>query len=256
LNYESFHADLDQVIDRARSHGISQILIPGTDLISSRVAFNIASRSNGLYAAVGVHPNDALSWQDQTIESIQEMASQDEVCAVGEIGLDYYRDHAPRPLQLQILKVQLDLASVVQKPVVLHSRSSLEDLLYVLAEWVEHLRATNNPLAANPGVLHSFEGNLKQARHAVALGFKIGISGPVTYKNAREKHDLAQGLDMSAILLETDAPFLSPHPYRGQRNEPAFIPLIAQKIADLRSISVEKVAQTTTSNAFELFSWS
>jgi len=255
LNYESFHADLEEVLKNSRSHGISHILIPGTDLDSSRLAIKIASENIGLYSAVGIHPNDALTWKVETIHALKELAMSEKVCAIGEIGLDYYRDHAPRTLQIDILQAQLGLAASLQKPVILHSRLSLDDLFSILADWRKELIMAGNPLAEHPGVLHSFEGTLEEALQAIQMGFKIGISGPVTYKNAREKHRLVQGLDLDSILLETDAPFLTPHPHRGQRNEPAFIPFIAQKIADLKGLPVEMVANVTTNNARELFSW-
>lgn len=255
LNYTSFHDDLEAVIQRSRSHGICRILVPGTDLASSQQAVDLCVRHPGLFAAVGFHPNDANSWQPGTLEELRQLAANPSVVAIGEIGLDFYRDHASRDLQITIFKAQLELAGQLQKPVVIHSRAALTDVISILETWRADLERQGNPLAARPGVLHSFEGSLEQARYAVEMGLKIGIGGPVTYKNALDKQAAVQTLPLEALLLETDAPFLSPHPHRGQRNEPAWVGLVAEKVAEIRGLTLEKVAAQTTSNAQELFAW-
>ncbi|KPL79782.1 hypothetical protein ADN00_02115 [Ornatilinea apprima] len=255
LNYTSFHDDLEAVLQRSRSHGIGRILIPGTDLPSSQLAVDLCARHPGLFAAVGVHPNDANTWQPGTPEELRQLAANPAVVAIGEIGLDFYRDHAPRDLQIAIFSAQLELAGQLQKPVVIHSRAALDDVISILETWRADLEKTGSPLAAHPGVLHSYEGGLEQASFAVEMGFKIGIGGPVTYKNALDKQAVAQNLPLEALLLETDAPFLSPHPHRGQRNEPAWVSLVAEKVAAIRGLALEQVATQTTSNAQELFAW-
>ena len=185
------------------------------------------------------------------------------VVAIGEIGLDYYWDSAPHDLQKNVLREQLDLAAELGLPVILHMREARDaphgncaaDLLQILEEWVAGLRSGKSPLAERPGVLHSFSGSLETARAAMQLGFYIGVTGPVTFENARSRQEIVAALPLERLLIETDAPFQAPHPYRGKRNEPAYVRLIADKIALLHSCSLEEVAAVTSENAGRLFAW-
>jgi TatD DNase family protein len=255
LNFNLFEADLSQVLERAWQAGIERILIPGIDLATSRQVVDLCERDPRLFAAVGVHPNDALSWDDQTLAELRRLAQHPRVLAMGEIGLDYYRDRAPRDVQQRILADQLELATDLAKPVLIHSRQSLEDLWPVLSSWQARLASQKHPMAARCGVLHSYDGDLTTALDALAHGFKIGISGPVTYRNAAAKQKVVASLPIEGLLLETDAPFLAPQPVRGQRNEPAYIPMIAEKIAALQAQSLESVAEITTRSADRLLGW-
>jgi TatD DNase family protein len=255
LNLDTFQDDLPEVLERAWENGIKRILIPGIDIETSRMAVALAESHPNLYAAVGVHPNDAGTWDDDTIGILRELADHSKVVAVGEIGLDYYRDYAPHPLQQQILRQQLDLASEMDLPVVLHNRSSLPDLWAILREWQHALERHRSPLAARPGVFHSYDGDLGTAQLAVQQHFYIGISGPVTFRNAPDRQQVVTGLPGECMLLETDAPFLAPHPHRGQRNEPAYVRHIAEKVAELHQLSLSNLSRLTTANADQLFAW-
>jgi TatD DNase family protein len=255
LNLDTFQDDLPAVLERAWENGVERILIPGIDIETSRTAVALAESHPNLYAAVGVHPNDARTWGDDTIGILRELADHSKVVAVGEIGLDYYRDHAPHQLQKQILSQQLELASELDLPVVLHNRSSLADLWAILSKWQQVLESCQSPLAARPGVFHSYDGDLETARLAARQHFYIGVSGPVTFRNAQDRQQFVMELPEDCILLETDAPFLAPHPYRGRRNEPAYVRQIAEKVAELRQLSLSNLSQLTSANAGQLFAW-
>ena len=264
LDLEQFDADRDAVIQRAINAGLTRVLIPSLSGKSSRAAVKLAESNPMLYAAVGVHPNEAETWDGQTISSLKELAAQSlKVAAIGEIGLDYYWNKSPREEQISILKEQLNLAAELELPVVIHSREKedaehgacAEDLMQTLEEWVSGLRSRNEALAGHPGVLHSFSGSTETAKHAIDLGFYIGVTGPITYKNAEKKRQLIGDLPLERLLIETDAPYLTPEPYRGKRNEPAFVLHIADKIAEIQSRSPQEVAAATTENAARLFSW-
>lgn len=256
LNLDAFQETLEQTLERAWERGIERVLIPGTNVGTSRSAVALAERYENLYAAVGVHPGDASTWQPDTLAALRALAQHPKVAAVGEIGLDYYRDRSPRPLQRQVFQAQLALAGELGLPVVVHNRESMEDMLDDLSTWQDGLEQSGSDLARRPGVLHSYDGTLEDARKAIAKGFYIGISGPVTYKNARDRQSLVSALPLEHLLVETDAPFLTPHPYRGHwPNEPAYVFFVAEKIADLHHLPIETVVQTTGENAAHLFNW-
>jgi TatD DNase family protein len=208
-----------------------------------------------VYAAVGVHPNDALTWQADTLAQLRESAADSKVVAIGEIGLDYYRDRAPRDLQRRVFLEQLALAAEIDLPVVVHNREATGDTLEILAGWQAELRESGSPLADRPGVLHSYSQAEEPARQAMALNFYIGFTGPVTFRNAPDLQRVAAALPIDRLLVETDAPFLAPHPQRGKRNEPAYVRLVVEKIAELKEMSFDSVASITTANAERLFRW-
>ena len=255
LNLTTFQDDLADVLERAQESGVNRILIPGIDLATSRLAVDIAERYPQVYAAVGVHPSEAIAWDDSTLLELENLAHHPRVVAIGEIGLDYYRDHAPRDLQRKIFHEQLELAFDAGLPVSIHNRLAFDDLWTELSGWQEGMRAQNSALAALPGVLHSFDGTISQGIQAMQNGFFLGISGPVTFKNAHARQALVKEIPISAILIETDAPFLSPDPYRGRRNEPAYTGYIVKKIAALHQMEFDAVAQETAINAARLFAW-
>ncbi len=298
LDFHKFDPDRDAVLKRAVRAGIERILIPGLDLTSSLSAVKLAESHPMLFAAIGVHPTEAATWDETTQQALKALVQasarlpsptgrpsdggrwaggegalpspsgrgaggEGKVVAIGEIGLDYYWDAAPHDLQQRVLRAQLDLAAELGLPVVIHLREKGDapdgpcaaDLMKILEEWVAGLRSGNEALASRPGVLHSFSGSLSTARQAIALGFFIGVTGPVTYKNAQLRHEVIKSVPLESLLLETDAPFLSPASQRGKRNEPAFVREIADKIAQLHSRSLEEVAAATSRNATQLFSW-
>lgn len=256
LNLNQFNSDLDAVIDRAKASGIQRILVPGIDLETCRFAVHLAEAYACVYAAVGIHPNAGSEWQPETLSEIETLASNPRVAAIGEIGLDNHWKDTDPGLQREILVAQLDLAARLNKPVVLHSREALDELLPILENWTYGLTASGSPLAGRAGVLHSYEGDAATAEKARRIGFYISLAGPVTFQNAAEKHQLASQHPLENLLIETDSPYLTPHPYRGQRNEPANVVLVAQAVAKIRNIDLEQVADATTRNANNLFNWS
>jgi TatD DNase family protein len=216
-----------------------------------------------IYTAIGVQPNESLTWDNASIQALRELAANPKVVAIGEIGLDYYWEAAPYEHQQRVFHEQLELATELELPVIIHLREKgdtpdglcYEDAMSILEEWVAGLGAEKKALKKNPGVLHSFSGSLETAQRAIGLNFFIGITGPVTFKNAKAKQEMVASLPLEKLLIETDAPYLAPHPHRGKRNEPAFVSEIADKIAGLQSRNQEEVAIVTTRNATRLFSW-
>jgi TatD DNase family protein len=254
LNFNSFQDDLPQVLDRARENGIREILIPGTDLSSSQSAVELCGQYNHLFAAVGVHPNDTDEWNPGTVADLRKLAGNSRVKAIGEIGLDYYREKTEPDKQKMIFSAQLELAKELNLPVVVHNRNSVQDLWPILKEWAAGFSHDGPQQNSFHGVLHSFDGSDDLAQEAFENGFLLGISGPVTYKNARDRQESVAHIPLEAMILETDAPFLTPHPHRGHRNEPAYIPLIAQEIARIKNIDLAEVQLITSNNALQLFS--
>lgn len=253
LNFEDFDADRQEVVSAALASGVQRIINPGVDLESTPQQLRLAAEYPGFVSlAVGVHPNYSTSWTPDAASAMEALAKNPAVVAIGEIGLDYYRDYAPKDTQQAVLREQLTLAARLGLPVIIHERDSSADLTDMLVDWC-HALPSQSPLKQAPGVMHAYNGSLEQVTPLLEVGFCFGIGGPVTYKNAREKHALAAALPLNHILLETDAPFLPPHPHRGSRNEPAYIALVAERVAALRGISVEEVAQVTTQAACRLF---
>jgi TatD DNase family protein len=262
LNFESFDHDREAIMARARQAGVIRILNPGIDLPSSRSAVTLAETYPEVYAAVGVHPNDGLTWDASTLAELRRLASHPKVVAIGEVGLDDYRQRAPWDVQQNIFRVQLELAAESGLPVVIHVRNAnqndrraMADVLRILGEWQDELKTYLPDMAERPGVLHSFIDCLQAARCAAASNFFIGITGPVTFRKAEETRQVVAGLPVENLLVETDAPFLTPHPYRGERNEPAYVKYMVEKIAQIKVQPPERVADIITANAERLFRW-
>jgi TatD DNase family protein len=256
LDFDAFEADRAIVISRAGQTGVKRIVNPAVDLTAAHHILALCHQYPNLSMAVGVHPNSATTWQHDTLSQLEDLAGQEQVVAIGEIGLDYYREAAPQAQQQKVFQQQLSLAARLELPVIIHNREATADILDILREWTAGLKAYNPPLWKMPGVLHSFSGDLEAAQRAVGMNFLIGITGPITFKKAAELKLVVQNIAMDRILIETDAPFLTPHPHRGQRNEPAYVVYVAQQIAALKNIPLEQVAAVTTLNAERLFGWS
>jgi TatD DNase family protein len=245
LDDSQFANDLEETIARARNAGIVAILTAGVNVESSRAAVEIAKTYENVYAVVGIHPHEAQSCNANALQVIRDLAHREKVVGIGEIGLDFhYQDGAPRELQVQALNAQLDLADDLGKPVVIHDRDAHDAIL-----------GTIKKRGGKPrGILHCFSGDLAMAREAVELGYLISFSGTVTFQNAGSLRETLRELPLEHVVIETDAPYLSPHPYRGKRNEPTNVARVAEKIAEIKNIPVDTVQETTTRNMELLFS--
>ena len=241
LNFPQFDADREAVIARARKAGLVAILNVGTDLASSRTAVKLAEKYDFLYAAVGVHPHDARTLTPTVLDELRRLARHPKVVAIGEIGLDYYRDLSPRPMQQWAFADQLALAAELGLPVVVHSREAHDDVLATLQGW------------DGVGVLHSYSAGPERLEEVLELGFYIGISGPVTFPKANRLRAVAATVPLERLLVETDCPYLTPVPHRGRRNEPAYVQYVVEAVARARETSPKAVARATADNARRLF---
>ena len=248
LNYDYLPKSLEEVLTEARLAGVEALITIGTDLASIGEIQAISEKYPYIYHTVGVHPHDAIVLKPDDMPALEQAGRHSKCRAIGEIGLDYHYDHSPRETQKSVLKMQLDLARQLGLPVVIHSREGEEDLLQALTEYSRQL-----PAGAIPGVIHCFSGSVTFGQACVDLGFYISFSGILTFKKADEVRTAAQLYPLDKILVETDAPFLAPIPYRGKKCEPSMVKLTALKLAELRGISFEEVAQVTTANSKRVF---
>lgn len=255
LNFDVFDQDRDLVVERARKSGLIRILNPGIDFVTSKTALICAHQYPEVYAAVGIHPNSGMDWTNNSLSELRKLAGNNKIVAIGEIGLDYYRDQSPKDLQQSIFKQQLELAAELGLPVIIHNREASDDMLNILKEWHMILKTSGMILADHPGVMHSFSGDPSFAKEMVSLNFKIGITGPVTFRNSQALRAVVVSLPLESLLIETDAPYLTPHPFRGKRNEPANVRIVAEKLAELKAVPLDKVAKITTAEADRLFRW-
>jgi TatD DNase family protein len=265
LDLNKFDEDRDAVIQRAIGAGVKKMLVPGLDAESSRAAVKLAETHKNIFAAVGFHPTDVDKMTPEGVDEVCELAEHRKVAAIGEIGLDYYwvKEPEKRIAQQQKLLPQLELAIAVNKPIIIHLREendaesgdATKDIFKILEIWREKLLILDHPLYSNPGVFHSFNGNLESAQRAIEMNYYIGITGPVTYKKNDTQRELVAQLPLDRILIETDSPFQPPLPHRGKRNEPAYVELVADKIAEVHQTTREAIAEITTANANRLFGW-
>ncbi len=250
LNFDSYDGDREAVLQRAADVGVTRIIIPSVDLVTGQEGLDLAERYAGVYAAAGVHPNSTAEFTEADLALISAQAAHPKVVAIGEIGLDYHWDESPKAMQHRAFEAQLALAAQLELPVIIHNREASDDVLPILEAWAATLPPA---LKERPGVLHSFSASASMADRALAINFYLGFTGPVTYKNADELRRVALSTPLERMLVETDAPFLTPVPHRGKRNEPAYIPLIADRIAALRGLALDEFAAATTANAVRLF---
>jgi TatD DNase family protein len=267
LDDRQFDGDRDAVVRCAAQAGVQWIVTIGADLPSSQAAVALCERYPNVYAAVGVHPHDAKSLDRATLDTLRDLAAHPRVVAIGEIGLDYYRNRSPRDVQHTALEAQLALATELGKPVVVHirdergQRTAYDQALSILRTWLPDAqppdpqtpKLPNSQPPQPPGVLHCFSGDLQMAQAALALGFCVGVDGPVTYPSARGLRAIVAELPLEYMLLETDCPYLPPQAWRGRRNEPAYLTYIAAKVAEVKGVDLAKVAEVTTANAARLF---
>ncbi|MGC2062083.1 MAG: TatD family hydrolase [Thermodesulfovibrionales bacterium] len=243
LEMEQFDGDRDEMIRRARTAGVGTMITVGSDLESVAKAIELSGNDDNIFAAVGVHPHEARHVDENVCRRLSAWASHPKVVAIGETGLDYHYDHSPRDVQMSVFRKHLELASDAGLPVIIHCREAWDDTIRILKE-------SGN----SRGVLHCFSGNRNMAAEVISLGYHVSVAGPVTFRKAADLREVARLVPDEYLLLETDAPYLSPEPYRGKRNEPAFLVHTAHFIAGLRGISLEDIARITTLNARRLFS--
>jgi TatD DNase family protein len=253
LDFSKFDGDRSAVLSRAWAAGLVAIVTIGVDLPSSEQAVALAEAHDGVYATVGMHPHDAKALDGDVLARFRELGRHEKVVAVGEIGLDFYRDLSPRDVQRRAFQAQLAWAARLGKPVVIHDRDAHDEIMEVLSGWAGEQRGS--PLEGRLGVLHTFSGDLAMAERALELGFYLSVAGPVTYPDAGQLREVVHALPLDRLLVETDCPFLAPHPHRGKRNEPAYVRLVAERVAELRGVPLAEVAEATTANARRLFGW-
>jgi TatD DNase family protein len=245
LDWNAFDADRAAVIDRAVEAGVTRMITIGVDAASSRRAIVIAEQYDAVYAAVGVHPNDCAGFDAALLQDIRSLAQHPKVVAIGEIGLDYYWQKIDHDTQAQAFCAQLELAVEINKPVIIHSRDAAAEVMTLLEEFARHTRLA--------GTLHSYFDDLAIAQRAFAIGFCLGVTGPITFKKSDREREIIRQLPLDRLLVETDAPFLTPVPHRGQRNEPAYVRCVVETMAQTRGQAVDEVARQTTRNAELLF---
>jgi TatD DNase family protein len=235
--------ELKEVVEDARQKGVDKIITIGVDIESCKKNISIAERFDNIYTAIGFHPHDSKKMKEGEILLLEEMVAHPKNVAIGEIGLDFYYNHSNPDIQKEAFRRQIDLANKYNLPIIIHDRDAHKDTIKVLAQKALGRRV----------VLHCFSGDINMAKWCVEEGYYLGIGGIVTFKNAHTLSKVVQEIPLKSILLETDAPFLTPHPYRGKPNEPKYIPIIAEKIAQLKGKTVSEIAQITTENAHQVF---
>ena len=241
LNSKELYSQRDIFIKHALDNNVDYIVVAGYDLPSSKYAVEIAQEYPFIYATVGISPNDCLETTDADLNEIEALLQNPCVVALGEIGLDYYWEDVPHDKQKDIFPKQIDIAKKHDKPIVIHARDAYEDTYRILKQ------------AAHRGIMHCYSGSVEMAKRYIEIGFEISLAGPVTFKNARVPKEVATVIGIDHLMIETDCPYLAPHPFRGKLNEPANVVYIAQEIAKLKNMEIEDVARITTFNAKRMF---
>ncbi len=236
--------DLPEVVERARQNKVERIIAVGGDLETSKRSVEIAREYASIFASVGVHPHDASELRDGVLEEIKKLAENSRIVAVGETGLDFYYMNSLREVQIEAFRKHIALAKEFRLPIVVHVRDAHKEALQIIAE--EKAKEVG-------GVIHCFTGDYGAAKKYLDEGFYISFSGIITFKNSEEIKEAARKVSLDRMLVETDSPYLTPYPFRGKRNEPAYVRFVAEKIAEIRGVSLEKIAEETTNNAKRLF---
>lgn len=244
LNADQYEEDLQEVIDRALEAKVERMVVIGFDRKTIERTMHLIEQYDFVYGVIGWHPVDAIDCTQQDLEWIEQLASHPKIVGIGETGLDYYWDKSPKDVQQELFRKQIQLAQKINLPIVIHNRDATGDVVQILRE---------ENAASVGGVMHCFSGSVETARECIAMNFMISLGGPVTFKNARLPKEVATEIALEHLMIETDAPYLAPHPHRGKRNEPAFVPLVAEEIARLKGLTIEEIAQATTANAKNFF---
>lgn len=244
LNASQFDEDRAEVIERARANGISRMINIGFNRETIPTSLQLAEQYDYIYSAVGWHPQDAKDMSVSDLQWIEKLCSHPKVVAIGEIGLDYYWDTSSKEVQHKVFREQIRLAHRIGLPIIIHNRDAHEDIIRILKE--EKAEEVG-------GVMHCFSGDWEMAKQCLALNFYISFGGPVTFKNAVQPKEVLANVPLDRLLLETDAPYLTPHPFRGKRNESGYVRLIAEAAAEIKQLKYEEIAEITTRNAIKLF---
>lgn len=244
LNADQYDEDLQEVIERALQANVNQMVVVGFDRKTIERAMKLAEEYEFIYVVIGWHPVDAIDCTEEDLQWIEELSAHKKVVGIGETGLDYYWDKSPKDVQQDLFRKQIRLAQKVNLPIIIHNRDATEDVIRILKEEEAHLTG---------GIMHCFGGSVETAKQCIAMNFLISLGGPVTFKNAKKPKEVATEIPLEYLLIETDAPYLAPHPHRGKRNEPALVTLVAEEIARLKGVSIEEVAEATTTNAKNFF---
>jgi TatD DNase family protein len=244
LFYPNFENDADEIINRAKSEGIDYIIVPATDIKTAYQTIELCDKYDFVYGAVGVHPHDTKGWEPSLLTEIKKLSGHKKIVAIGEIGLDYYYDFSPKEKQIEAFKSQIELAIDLKLPIVIHNRESDEDMLKIITEYC------GSGLKAQ---FHCYSSPLKYANEYIRMGHFVSFTGNITFKKADELRDVLSKISLEHIMLETDSPFMTPVPHRGKRNEPSYVKLIAEKIAEVHNLAVEDIARVTSYNVFRMF---
>ena len=239
--FSEYYDDIDKVISECRDNDIDKIIINGCNIKSNIEVMELANKYDIVYAAIGFHPTELDDFKEEYFRFLEENINNSKVVAIGEIGLDYHYDNTDKEKQIMVFRRQLDIANKYNKPIIVHSRDSIQDTYNILKQYKVK------------GSIHCFSGSVEMAREFIKLGYKLGIGGIITYKNAKTIKEVVRDIDLSYILLETDSPYLTPSPYKGERNSPKYIPLIAEAIADIKDVSIVDISRVTTANAEAIF---
>lgn len=244
LNADQYDEDLQEVIDRALEAKVEKMVVIGFDRKTIERTMQLIEQYDFVYGVIGWHPVDAIDCTQEDLEWIEKLASHPKIVGIGETGLDYYWDKSPKDVQQALFRKQIQLAQKIGLPIIIHNRDATGDVVRILRE---------ENAASVGGVMHCFSGSVETARECIAMNFMISLGGPVTFKNARLPKEVATEIPLEHLMIETDAPYLAPHPHRGKRNEPAFVPLVAEEIARLKGLTIEEIGQATTDNAKKFF---
>ncbi|MGG3799678.1 TatD family hydrolase [Metabacillus fastidiosus] len=244
LNALQYENDVEEVIQRALDEGVSEIVVVGFDRETIERAMELIEEYDFIYAAIGWHPVDAIDMTDKDLQWIRELSEHPKVVAIGEMGLDYYWDKSPKDIQKEVFRKQIALAKEVKLPLIIHNRDATADVVAILEE---------EGASEVGGIMHCFTGSLEVAKQCMDMNFYISFGGPVTFKNAKKPKEVVQEIPLDRLLIETDCPYLTPHPFRGKRNEPGYVKYVAEEIAKLRNLSYEEIAKKTSDNGKKIF---
>ena len=233
--------DIPFLINKIRESGVNKIIVNGTDMESNLEVLELTKKYDIVYGAIGFHPTELDGFKESYFDWLEEHIRDDKIVALGEIGLDYHYDNTDKEQENYVFKKQLEIARKHNKPVIIHSRDAIQDTYNILKEY--NVR----------GCLHCYSGSLEMAREFIKLGFLLGVGGVITFKNAKNIVNVIKNIDLEYILLETDAPYLTPEPYRKNKNDSSYIPVIARKIAEIKEVNLEVIEKTTNENAKRLF---